>query len=164
MKRILSIAAMLMLAAIAVAAQTDTSAQTESADNVPIKVVGPDVVMFGQPQADFIQNLKPMLFGYDEFQRPANTDIVPSDVQYLKDHPDVKFWVNGYADIRGDILYNMTLSQKRADTAKAELLRQGISQDRILMAVGWGKLYPVCAEQSESCFAQNRRVRLVYVP
>lgn len=164
MKNLLLLISVVLLTAVTLVAQTDTTMNNTPAENVPVKVMLPDIAIFGPPQADFIQNLKPVLFNFDEFAPPTNGDVVSSDVQYLKDHPQVKFWVNGYADSRGDILYNMTLSQKRADTAKAELIRQGIAADRILMAVGWGKLYPICGEENESCWAQNRRVKLVYVP
>jgi len=29
--------------------------------------------------------------------------------------------------------------------------------DRIVFATGWGKLYPVCMQAGENCWAQNRR-------
>jgi len=42
--------------------------------------------------------------------------------------------------------YNLALSQRRAETVKQELIRQGIAENRIVFASGWGELYPNCLE------------------
>lgn len=173
--RILLISLVLAATAIAASAQTDNPAQQSpqtantpdvaaNPENVPLKVFAPDVVMFGQPQADFNQHMQPVLFDLNVYEHPVNEDAINADAQYLKEHPSEKFWLNGYADVRGDILYNMTLSQRRVDTVKNALLQRGIPQDRILVDVGWGKLYPTCADMTEDCLQKNRRVHFVYVP
>jgi len=56
----------------------------------------------------------------------------------------------------------MTLSQKRAEAVTAALLALGVSQDQILNTVGWGKLYPSCAGETENCWEKNRVVLLIY--
>ena len=58
----------------------------------------------------------------------------------------------------------MTLSQKRAEAVKQALMERGVPEDHILITVGFGKLYPICAEDSDACWQNNRRVHLVYVP
>jgi outer membrane protein OmpA-like peptidoglycan-associated protein len=148
------------------ASQTGIPGQETAAnpEDVPLKIFKPDVVIFGQPQADFDQHMQPVLFDLDVYDHPVNEDAINADVQYLQDHPSVKFWLDGYADVRGDILYNMTLSQRRVNTVREALLQKGIPEDRILVDVGWGKLYPVCLDMTEECLQKNRRVHFQYVP
>ena len=70
-------------------------------------------------------------------------------------------WIQGYADPRGDIVYNLVLSYKRAQWVKAQLVKRGVDESRIGYATGWGKLYQNCAQADDTCFQQNRRVDVV---
>ncbi len=64
--------------------------------------------------------------------------------------------VDGCADPRGTNEYNFGLGMRRADTIRAFLVSQGIALDRIeVVAVGETQL--VCTEQTEACWARNRR-------
>ena len=57
---------------------------------------------------------------------------------YLKDNPDAKITVNGYASPEGTEEYNLQLSQRRADAVKNILVdKYGIAADRI-NAIGHG--------------------------
>ena len=85
-------------------------------------------------------------------------------MQWLKDHPDVRVYVDGYASSRGELLYNLVLSQKRAEYIKSQMIAMGLPENRILLAVGWGQLYPVCPELNDDCWSKNRRVSLEYGP
>jgi outer membrane protein OmpA-like peptidoglycan-associated protein len=129
-------------------------------------VAMPDTVMFGPEQVAFNEALVPVPFDYNDhiINTPNEESALEHDANWLKAHPDVRFYISGYSDWRGGVLYNMTLTQKRAEAVKNGLVRLGVAPERILISAGWGKLYPTCAEQDEACWAQNRRVRLVYVP
>jgi len=98
--------------------------------------------------------------------KPTNDpDVLQSDVQWLKDHPDVRFYIEGYASTRGDdILYNLLLSVKRAEAIKKTIIGMGIPEDRIVLTTGWGQLYPVCPEKDDECWERNRRVIFSYAP
>jgi hypothetical protein len=61
----------------------------------------------------------------------------------------------GDADERGDIVYNVALSDRRAIATRDALVELGVSPDRILFATGWGKLYPTGTESEESCWSQS---------
>jgi len=126
----------------------------------------PAVVIFGPEQADFIQAMRPVLFDFNDHEIDTKGDerAVDHDIKWLKAHPNVHFIIEGYTDWRGDVAYNMALSQRRADAVKAEMVQAGISSDRISFSVGWGKITQVCSEEDEACFTKNRRVHLVYVP
>lgn len=105
-----------------------------------------------------IQDLKDVVFDFDTHESAAEQAIIEANAQWLKDHPDVRIRLAGYTDIRGSIVYNLALSQRRADTIKQELVRMGIAENRIEYATGWGELYPNCTESTEQCWVRQRRV------
>ena len=108
-----------------------------------------------------IEDLKDALFEFDTHESASEHAIVEANAQWLKDHPEVRIRLAGYTDIRGDIVYNLALSQRRADTVKQELVRMGIAENRIEYATGWGELYPNCTESTEECWAHQRRVEFL---
>jgi OOP family OmpA-OmpF porin len=65
--------------------------------------------------------------------------------------------VSGFTDNVGAADMNLELSQKRADTVMATLVRKGIATDR-LTAKGYGEANPIADNSSEEGRAQNRRV------
>jgi peptidoglycan-associated lipoprotein len=111
---------------------------------------------------DFRANMKDVLFDYDKHQLPENNATLESNVRYLQSHPDATVRIEGYTDPRGTIIYNMLLAQRRADAAKADLVRAGISPDRIVSTVGWGKLYQTCSQDEDMCWKDNRRAHFRY--
>jgi len=102
--------------------------------------------------------LKDVLFDFDQYKNPTDLEALRSDAEWLKAHPDVQFYIQGFTDPRGDIVYNLALAQRRADTVRAMLLDAGISADRILFTTGWGKLYQTCDDSTDDCWYRNRRV------
>jgi peptidoglycan-associated lipoprotein len=104
------------------------------------------------------QQLKDILFDFNrDSLRPEERQALQADADWLKAHPDVFVTIEGDADERGDIIYNLNLSDRRATVARDALVGMGISADRVVFATGWGKLYPVCTESDESCWSRNRR-------
>ena len=124
----------------------------------------PPVIVFGPEEETFYQNIKIVLFPYDDHDEPSNPSALDSNVQWLKDHPNVRFYIDGYASSRGDWLYNLRLSKRRAEWVKQTLVSRGIAESRIKVSAGWGELYPVCPETNDECWSKNRLVRLVYAP
>jgi peptidoglycan-associated lipoprotein len=110
---------------------------------------------------DRIEELKELLFDFDTDDSATEQAVLEADARWLRDHPNVRVKLAGHADPRGDIAYNLVLSQRRAETIKQELIRMGIAENRIVFATGWGKLYPNCSESTEECWKQNRRVDFV---
>jgi len=108
-----------------------------------------------------IEDLKDVVFDFDTHESSPDQAILEANVQWLKDHPDVRIRLAGYTDPRGDIVYNLVLSQKRADTVKQQLIQLGVAENRIAFATGWGELYPNCLESTEECWKHNRRVEFL---
>ncbi|NOT37581.1 MAG: OmpA family protein [Saprospiraceae bacterium] len=75
-------------------------------------------------------------------------------------NPSIKVLISSHTDCRADDMYNMSLSEERAKSAKTYLLRKGISDDRIQYK-GYGETEPVALCQCESCtedeHQRNRR-------
>ncbi|HXY52746.1 MAG TPA: OmpA family protein [Terriglobales bacterium] len=124
----------------------------------------PPVNLFGPDQEAFNTNLQPLLFPWNDHDEPSNPSVLDSDAEWLKAHPDVRFYIDGYASSRGDLFYNLLLSQRRADWVKQTLLSRGVAKSQILVAAGWGQSYPVCPELNDECWSKNRLVRFVYAP
>jgi len=124
----------------------------------------PPVTIFGPEEDDFYSNVQVILFPYNDHDDPSNPEAVDRNVQWLKAHPNVRFYVDGYASSRGDWLYNINLSQRRANWVKETLVSRGIAESRIKVAAGWGESYPLCPETGDDCWSKNRLVRLVYSP
>ncbi len=117
----------------------------------------------GIQMTEFSQNVKEVYFPFNVYSKVNDSSVLDRDADWLKQHSDTHFWIAGYADIRGDIFYNLVLSYRRAQFVKASLTKRGVSDSQIGYATGWGKLYPVCAEtkSNSQCDQQNRRVDMV---
>ena len=110
-----------------------------------------------QTQA-FNQNVKEVYFPFNIYNKIIDKSVLDANAAWLKQNPDAKMWILGYADPRGDIVYNLVLSYHRAQWIKAQLVQRGVDEARIGYATGWGKLYQTCQQQDDTCFQQNRRV------
>ena len=142
-------------------------AQATSSDDAAFWVAHwskPPVILYGPDEEAFYKNMKNIMFLRNDYTAPTNPSSLDDNVQWLKDHPDVRFYVDGYTSITGDIVYNLALSQRRANWVKQTLVSRGISEDRIVVAAGWGELYPVCAEDTQECRDKNKLVRFLYSP
>ena len=118
----------------------------------------PNLQLWRDP--NIIEDLKNVEF---DFNSDLTSEQLALDAngKWLKDHPNVRVRLSGYADPRGDIVYNLALSHRRAEKVKQELVRMGVGENRIEFATGWGELYPNCLESTEECWKQNRRVEFV---
>jgi outer membrane protein OmpA-like peptidoglycan-associated protein len=110
---------------------------------------------------EFSQNVKEIYFPVNVYNRIDNPAVLDTDAQWLKQHPDAHFWIQAYADVRGDIFYNLVLSYRRAQHIKTSLINRGVSESQIGFATGWGKLYPVCTQNDSQCFKKNRYAEMV---
>ncbi|HEY0651552.1 MAG TPA: OmpA family protein [Chryseosolibacter sp.] len=63
-------------------------------------------------------------------------------VQLLVDNPEIKIELSSHTDSIATVEYNMTLSQRRAESAVNYLVEHGIAPDR-LVAKGYGELRPI---------------------
>jgi OOP family OmpA-OmpF porin len=78
----------------------------------------------------------------------------------LKDEHTWNLTIEGHTDSVGSDEHNQTLSQQRADSVKAYLVKAGVDEARLKTA-GFGESKPVADNDTEMGRAQNRRVELV---
>ncbi|MCE9634001.1 MAG: peptidoglycan-associated lipoprotein Pal, partial [Methylophilales bacterium] len=87
--------------------------------------------------------------------------LVEAHAKYLVEHPEAKLILQGNTDERGSREFNLALGQRRSVAVKNVMNVLGAS-DRQIETVSYGEEKPRCAEQTESCWAQNRRADIVY--
>ncbi len=105
----------------------------------------------------FNKGVKDIYFDYDKYAiRADQAPISQQDAAYLRAHPEIKIVVQGHCDDRGSEEYNLGLGDNRANELKAELVKMGISGDRI-KTISYGKEKPFCTQDNEECWQSNRR-------
>ena len=92
--------------------------------------------------------------------RPGTAGKLNKLVTFLNSHPDRSVAIEGYTDSIGSEDYNQALSQRRADSVRLYLVRQGIASGR-LSASGLGVSAPVAGNDSAAGRQENRRVEVI---
>jgi peptidoglycan-associated lipoprotein len=110
----------------------------------------------------FGQTVKDVYFDYDKSDLRADQQTaIQSDAQFLNQHSNISFTVEGHCDSRGSTEYNLALGDQRASSVKSALVSAGVSANRV-KTISYGKEKPFCMEENESCWQQNRRGHFVY--
>ncbi len=92
--------------------------------------------------------------------KPESAGTINYVFKMMQDNLDLRFSVEGHTDSDGEDAANQTLSEKRAEAVRAELIKLGISADR-LTSKGWGESKPMTGNDTPEGKAQNRRVEFV---
>ncbi|KPA14703.1 OmpA/MotB domain-containing protein [Candidatus Magnetomorum sp. HK-1] len=72
-------------------------------------------------------------------------------------NPSMHLGIYGHTDSSGRASYNLKLSKRRAQAVANELLKMGISKDR-LMVEGYGHTRPIATNKTKEGRSKNRRV------
>lgn len=81
--------------------------------------------------------------------------------QWLSRWPSTRIAVEGHCDERGTTEYNLALGERRASAIRSYLGDLGVQPDRIV-AVSKGRESPVCFDQTDECWQQNRRGHFIF--
>lgn len=101
-------------------------------------------------------------FDYDKDEVKAEyRALVEAHAKYLVANPNARMTLQGNADDRGSREYNLALGQRRAAAVKKVMNVYGAS-DKQIETVSFGEEKGRCSEQTEACWAQNRRADIVY--
>jgi peptidoglycan-associated lipoprotein len=113
-------------------------------------------------QRDFAQNVGDIVY----FSTDA-TDLTPeaqttltTQSRWLQQYAQYTITIEGHADERGTREYNIALGNKRAQSVRDFLVRNGINAQRV-RTVSFGKERPVAVCNDISCWSQNRRAQTV---
>jgi peptidoglycan-associated lipoprotein len=100
-------------------------------------------------------------FDYDEYTvREQDGEILKTNADWLQKNAGAKVQIEGHCDDRGSEEYNLALGAKRAQAAKDYLQTLGVPADR-MSTISYGKELPLCTEETDDCWAQNRRAHFV---
>jgi len=105
--------------------------------------------------------LDDVLFDLDKSEiRDDAKPRLQKDADWMKKWTSTQISVEGHCDSRGSAEYNLALGSRRANAVKEYLTNLGVAPGR-LTVVSKGKEQPVCSENGESCWQQNRRGHFV---
>ncbi len=100
---------------------------------------------------------KDILFEFNSYTIDQKYQGEINDIAgWLKQNQAAKLTVEGHCDERGTIEYNLALGEKRAEAVKNQLVRAGVSAERV-KTVSYGKEAPADPAHSEDAWAKNRR-------
>lgn len=131
--------------------------------------VGEDTLASGSSLARARQGLAPQEDGILEdvhFDLDAYTlstearAVLDRNAQWLKTNGRASLEIEGHADDRGTIEYNLALGARRAKAVQDYLGVMGIEARR-MSTISYGEELPVCREAREECWQRNRRVHFV---
>jgi len=101
---------------------------------------------------------------YFEYDRAAlkasETAKVENVANYLKQNMTEKVKVDGHCDERGTEEYNRSLGERRALTVRTQLVRLGVTADRI-RTLSYGEDMPADPGHDEAAWGKNRRAEFV---
>ena len=83
-------------------------------------------------------------------------------VSFAEKYRNAQLEADGHTCSIGTEAYNQGLSERRAESVKAYLVRKGVAADRIT-AVGFGETRPIADNKTRAGREQNRRVEVCTV-
>ncbi len=92
--------------------------------------------------------------------KPESDAELQRFIEFLQAVPSATGELQGHTDSVGKDSYNLSLSQKRAESVRAYVISQGITAAR-LTAKGYGETQPVATNTTAEGRAANRRVLFV---
>ena len=102
------------------------------------------------------ENMVNFAFNSSEVSSSAKTNL-DKLAKVLVNNPDTNINIYGHTDNKGTDAYNMTLSEKRANSVVNYLASHGVKRNR-MFAKGMGESDPVATNETEAGRAENRRV------
>jgi outer membrane protein OmpA-like peptidoglycan-associated protein/tetratricopeptide (TPR) repeat protein len=104
--------------------------------------------------------LNNVFFDFDKSELNSESFVeLNKVVELLQKNPTIKIEISGHTDNKGDDKYNLTLSQRRAESVVDYLAQKGIDKTR-LTAKGYGETQPVAPNDTEENKAKNRRTEM----
>ncbi len=122
---------------------------------------GMNLELNGDSDSGKAGTLSTVYFDFNSSSLSSSTrDALSSNANFLKEHPSVEVQVEGHADERGGVQYNLALGEKRAQAVKQYLVSMGVSSSRVT-TISFGKERPIAFGHDESAWSQNRRANFV---
>lgn len=104
---------------------------------------------------------KDVLFDYDKYDvKDMHKPTIKSISSWMIKNPSARLLIEGHCDERGTNEYNLALGDRRAKSVKDYLVSLGVQSART-DTISFGEEKPLCTEQTEDCWAKNRRAHFV---
>ena len=101
--------------------------------------------------------LADVTFDYDmSLIRDDQRALLQKNADYMRRWTAVRVTIEGHADARGTNEYNLALGERRGSAVRDYLVGLGIAAERMVV-ISKGEETPLCTEETEGCFARNRR-------
>ncbi|HWP35695.1 MAG TPA: peptidoglycan-associated lipoprotein Pal, partial [Thermodesulfobacteriota bacterium] len=105
--------------------------------------------------------LDPIYFDFDRSDiKPEYRSVLERNADWLRRNRSARVQIEGHADERGSVQYNLALGERRAESAKRYLETLGIESSR-LSTISYGEERPVDPRHTEEAWAKNRRAEFV---
>ena len=139
------------LTLIAHANRLDVSSGTSSSDRPPVELTMSDGLKQNTKKTEY--KSERLLFAFDSYQiQPVYYDTLTAIAEMIKtaNNTDQKVWqVIGYADASGNFLYNLSLSEKRAQSVADFLISEGVPEEQLsVVSLGASQSADGMTEQS----------------
>jgi peptidoglycan-associated lipoprotein len=119
------------------------------------------LLLNGDSDAGKAGSLRTVYFEYDSSQLSSQArSTLENNAAFLKESTTVEVQIEGHADERGGVQYNIALGQRRAKTVKQFLESMGVAGSRISI-VSYGKERPLEFGHDEKAWSKNRRANFV---
>ena len=114
----------------------------------------------------FLIDIENIYFDFNKWAiKQESTLALNKIVDVLNANPEMRIEINAHTDNKGKRSYNQNLSEKRAESAKQYIIKNGISASR-LIAKGYGESQPLIDCEKDCSNAQdqiNRRIEFVII-
>ena len=105
--------------------------------------------------------LRDINFEFDQYSLTDDAKATLDELgQALKANPQFAVTIEGHADERGTVEYNLALAEQRAQAVKAYLVALGVDASRV-DTISYGEQRPVDAGHDELAWAINRRAHFL---
>jgi peptidoglycan-associated lipoprotein len=105
-----------------------------------------------------------VFFDFDRYEiRPDDGKLLEANAEWLRSNANYMILIEGHCDERGTNEYNVALGEHRARATMNYLVAQGVNAQRIT-TYSHGEERPFCTEQTEECWAKNRRAHFLIKP
>jgi peptidoglycan-associated lipoprotein len=100
-------------------------------------------------------------FDYDESALRSDAEgVLRQKVAILRASPQVQLRIEGHADERGSVEYNLALGNRRAQAVVDFFVQQGLAASRF-QTTSFGEERPLVNQSNESAWGQNRRAEFI---
>ena len=108
-------------------------------------------------------NFEAITFGFDKVYLVNNSQkVLDKMINTLNLDSKMNIEIQGHTDSIGVYDYNLSLSQRRAESVRSYFIKNGIKPDR-LISQGFSEQYPVASNTTREGRAKNRRVEFVHL-